>query len=192
MTQIALFGTSADPPTIGHQAILAWLSQQFDQVVVWASDNPFKTQQTSLEHRTAMLSLLIAEINSTQKNIALHPELSSRRTLETLEGAKNYWPDAEYTLVVGSDLAQQIPHWYKIKDLLNQVKLLMVPRPGYNVKDEHLKELKDLGGKVKIASLTGLPVSSTNYRKNGDLHALPSPIQLYIKRENLYQLSNAD
>ena len=55
MTQIALFGTSADPPTSGHQAILLWLSQRFDKVVVWASDNPFKTHQTLLEHRMAML-----------------------------------------------------------------------------------------------------------------------------------------
>ncbi|MFN6300225.1 MAG: nicotinic acid mononucleotide adenylyltransferase, partial [Microcystis sp.] len=28
MLKIALFGTSADPPTAGHQAILKWLSEQ--------------------------------------------------------------------------------------------------------------------------------------------------------------------
>lgn len=32
---IALFGTSADPPTIGHQGILQWLSGRYDVVVVW-------------------------------------------------------------------------------------------------------------------------------------------------------------
>lgn len=186
MTEIALFGTSADPPTIGHQAILTWLSEQFDQVVVWASDNPFKSQQTPLEHRTAMLSVLIEEINTTQNNIALHPELSSRRTLETLEGAKKYWPEAEYTLVIGSDLVQQIPHWYKIETLLKQVKLLIIPRPGYSVEDTHLDALRNLGGQIRIASITGLPVSSTNYRKTGDIHALPPPIKAYIQREHLY------
>lgn len=129
MTQIALFGTSADPPTSGHQAILLWLSQRFDKVVVWASDNPFKTHQTLLEHRMAMLSLLIEEINAQKANIALHPELSSRRTLETLKRAKNYWSDADYTLVVGSDLVQQIPQWYQIETLLKQVELLIIPRP---------------------------------------------------------------
>ncbi|MGL5832760.1 MAG: nicotinate-nucleotide adenylyltransferase, partial [Waterburya sp.] len=34
MKKIALFGTSADPPTIGHQTILQWLSQHYDHVVV--------------------------------------------------------------------------------------------------------------------------------------------------------------
>lgn len=42
MTRVALFGTSADPPTVGHQAILRWLSEHYDQVAVWAADNPFK------------------------------------------------------------------------------------------------------------------------------------------------------
>ncbi|WP_421657438.1 adenylyltransferase/cytidyltransferase family protein [Leptothermofonsia sp. ETS-13] len=67
MLNIALFGTSADPPTAGHRAILVWLSQRYDCVAVWASDNPFKTHQTPLEHRMAMLQLLINDINPPKK-----------------------------------------------------------------------------------------------------------------------------
>lgn len=187
MTQIALFGTSADPPTSGHQAILLWLSQRFDKVVVWASDNPFKTHQTLLEHRMAMLSLLIAEINAPKKNIALHPELSSRRTLETLKGAKNYWSDADYTLVVGSDLIQQIPQWYQIETLLKQVELLIIPRPGYQVIEMDLDHLKKLGATLTIATITGLPVSSSHYRQTGNIEVLTTQVQDYINREKLYE-----
>ena len=57
--KIALFGTSADPPTAAHQTILQWLSDHYDQVAVWASDNPFKENQTPLSHRMTMLALLI-------------------------------------------------------------------------------------------------------------------------------------
>ena len=170
MTQIALFGTSADPPTSGHQAILFWLSQRFDKVVVWASDNPFKTHQTLLEHRMAMLSLLIEEINTPKKNIALHPELSSRRTL-----------------VVGSDLVQQIPQWYQIETLLKQVELLIIPRPGYQVIETDLENLKKLGATLTIATITGLPVSSSHYRQTGNIEVLTTPVQDYINREKLYE-----
>jgi nicotinate-nucleotide adenylyltransferase len=187
MTQIALFGTSADPPTSGHQAILLWLSQRFDKVVVWASDNPFKTHQTLLEHRMAMLSLLIEEINAQKANIALHPELSSRRTLETLKGAKNYWSDADYTLVVGSDLVQQIPQWYQIETLLKQVELLIIPRPGYQVVEMDLDHLKKLGATLTIATVTGLPVSSSHYRQTGNTEVLTTRVQDYINREKLYE-----
>ena len=65
---VALFGTSADPPTAGHQAILKWLSERYDWVAVWASDNPFKFHQTSLEHRGAMLRLLIEDIDFVPTN----------------------------------------------------------------------------------------------------------------------------
>ncbi len=187
MTLIALFGTSADPPTAAHQGILRWLSQKFDQVVVWASDNPFKSHQTPLEHRTAMLSVLIDDIQAEQQNIHLHQELSSRRTLETLAGAKQYWPEANFTLVVGSDLIGQMPHWYKIGELLTQVQLLVVPRPGYAVTEEDLEQLRHLGGTVAIASMIGLPISSTDYRKAGDTQALIPPIQAYIHQEGLYE-----
>ncbi|MGL4880174.1 MAG: adenylyltransferase/cytidyltransferase family protein, partial [Waterburya sp.] len=63
MDKIALFGTSADPPTIGHQTILQWLSKHYDRVVVWASDNPFKEHKTPLVDRTEMLKLTIADLN---------------------------------------------------------------------------------------------------------------------------------
>lgn len=60
--KIALFGTSADPPTQGHQAILAGLAQRYDHVAVWASDNPFKQHGASLEQRTAMLELAVQTV----------------------------------------------------------------------------------------------------------------------------------
>jgi len=56
-----LFGTSADPPTAGHQAILSWLSERYDWVAVWAAD-PLKSHQTPLSHRGSMLRLLIERL----------------------------------------------------------------------------------------------------------------------------------
>jgi nicotinate-nucleotide adenylyltransferase len=187
MKRIALFGTSADPPTAGHQAILSWLSQHYDWVAVWAADNPFKSHQTLLEHRAAMLRLLIEDIPS-RHNIGFHPDLSSYRTVETLEKAKARWgADTDFTLVIGSDLVSQLPRWYSVEDLLRQVQLLVVPRPGYRVEDADLQLLRHLGKKVAIADLTGPDVSSTAYRKNGDTQALTPPIQAYIHREHLYK-----
>ncbi len=190
--RIALFGMSADPPTAGHQAIIKWLSQRYHRVVVWAADNPFKSDQTPLEHRVAMLRLLIAEIDISTDNIALQQELSSYRTLETLEKAKQRWnEDAEFTLVIGSDLLTQLPRWYRIEDLLRQVQLLVVPRPGYVINDGSLAEIEQLGGKIAIANLTGLDVSSTEYRETGDSQTLTPLVTEYIHQQHLYQWQDA-
>lgn len=192
MKRIALFGTSADPPTAGHQAIISWLSERYDWVAVWAADNPFKSHQTPLEHRGAMLRLLIEDIDLPQYNIGFHPELSSYRTLETVENAKELWgADANFTLVIGADLVNQLPRWYRAEDLLRQVQLLVVPRPGYAVEDVDLQQLRQLGAEVVLADLTGLDVSSTAYRENGDTQALTPPIEAYIHREHLYKCQHA-
>lgn len=188
MMKIALFGTSADPPTAGHQKILSWLSERYDWVAVWAADNPFKSHQTPLEHRAAMLRLLIADIDAPRHNIALEQELSSFRTLETVEKAKLIWgEDAELTLIIGSDLLTQLPRWYRIEDLLQEVQLLIVPRPGYAIDESSSEVVQKLGGKIAIASLTGLDVSSTAYREHGDPQALTAPVVAYINREHLYE-----
>lgn len=186
MKRIALFGTSADPPTAGHKTILNWLYQHFDWVAVWASDNPFKSHQTSLEHRSAMLLLMIQEINSPQQNLCLYPELSSPRTLETVARAKSMWGNADFTLVIGSDLVEQLPRWYQVEDLLKQVQLLVVPRPNYPPQELDLWQLRRMGADVAIASLNAPDVSSTSYRETGDTDALTPTIEDYINRENLY------
>lgn len=187
MTTIALFGTSADPPTSGHQTIITSLSQQFDKVIVWASDNPFKSHQTPLEKRSAMLLVLIDNIDSSKKNIFLDSELSSHHTIETVERAQKKWPDAKFNLVVGSDLVKQLPRWYKIKELLQQVGLLIVPRPGIQVQEVDLQQLIELGAELEITSLEVPNVSSSAYREQGDSTTITPPIKDYIYREQLYQ-----
>ncbi|HHP7245137.1 MAG TPA: nicotinate-nucleotide adenylyltransferase [Elainellaceae cyanobacterium] len=187
MTQIALFGTSADPPTAAHQQILNWLSYHFDEVAVWASDNPFKSHQTPLEHRAAMLQLLISDIYPPRKNIRLRQELSSPRALTTVQKAREHWSDAELTLTIGSDLIDQLPRWYRVKELFKHVKLLVIPRPGYSIDESDLGRLRHIGANVAIADITGLPVSSTAYREEGDPETLTPPIEAYIHREQLYE-----
>ncbi|MBD2460455.1 nicotinate-nucleotide adenylyltransferase [Oscillatoria sp. FACHB-1407] len=191
MPNIALFGTSADPPTAAHQEILKWLSHRFDEVAVWASDNPFKSHQTALEHRAAMLRLLINDIYPPRYNIHYHPELSSPRALITVERARHQWQDAEFTMVIGSDLVEQLPRWYRSETLLQQVKLLVVPRPGYALVEGALTQLREMGAEVAIADLTGLPISSTAYREEGDSDVLTPPVEAYIHREHLYACQDA-
>jgi nicotinate-nucleotide adenylyltransferase len=196
---IALFGTSGDPPTKGHQKILQWLSDRYDLCAVWVSNNPFKFHQTNLDHRVEMMRLLIAELNLTlgyapdyfqdDYKVQLHPEISSPRSLVTLNHAKQIWQNAEFTLVVGSDLVSQLPSWYKAEELLQQVKILVVERIGYEVSEQILESLYTMGAKVAIADLVIPEVSSSNFRQNGDLSGIIPSIQEYINLHNLYQNS---
>ena len=185
MKKIALFGTSADPPTIGHQTILYWLGQHFDRVIVWASDNPFKQHQTPLPYRSEMLKLAIAELNL--NNISLYPELSDRFTLITVNRAIAKWGrEIEFSLVVGSDILPQIHNWYRIEELLAEVKVLIVPRLGYAIEKAELAALDSLGGEYAIASLNAPKVSSSSYRLQKDKTMVVPSVRDYIYQQNLY------
>ena len=188
MQKIALFGTSADPPTIGHQTILHWLSQHYDRVVVWASDNPFKQHQTPLKYRSEMLQQGIADLKL--DNISLHPELSDRFTLITVDRAREKWGQAaEFSLIIGSDILPQIHNWYRIEELLSKVKVLIVPRLGYGMKETDLASLHNIGGEYAIASLNAPKVSSSTYRLQKDQSLVTPSVRDYIYRHNLYSVN---
>jgi nicotinate-nucleotide adenylyltransferase len=189
--KIGLFGTSADPPTIAHQEIISWLAAQFDVVAVWAADNPFKTHGASLEQRSQMLELLIAEIDSSvSKHAHVYRELSSQRTLETLITARKMWKDSDFMLTVGADLITQLPDWYRVSELLAQVKLLIVPRTGNQIAAKDLQILTALGAKIEIAPLSTPPISSTAIRNSHSIVGLTPRVAVYIQQHQLYAITD--
>jgi nicotinate-nucleotide adenylyltransferase len=195
--EIALFGTSADPPTYAHARILEYLCEHYDRVAIWAANNPFKSNQTPLCHRHQMLQLLINHclINYCQlarahpgDRLELHPELSHPRTWHTLNQAQARWPDAQFTLVIGADILPQIITWYQAADLLRQVKLLVIPRPGYPIRPTDCAPLEAMTIAITIANLATPAIASSDYRPqpNRKPDLIPPNVQAYIDREQLY------
>jgi nicotinate-nucleotide adenylyltransferase len=189
--QIALFGTSADPPHQGHGAILAWLATQFDHVAVWTANNPFKDHQTDLGDRFRMLELLIDELDAPPERVQGHPELGHMRTVVTLERARQIWPGAEFSLVVGADLVEQLPTWQRAEEIFAAANLLVIPRPGYDLSDASLAALRQRTA-VTVAEMPAIDVSSSRYRRCDDPRALPDApgltpaVQAYITQHHLY------
>ncbi|ASC72675.1 putative nicotinate-nucleotide adenylyltransferase [Halomicronema hongdechloris C2206] len=187
MVSIALFGTSADPPHQGHLAILSWLATEFDHVVVWAANNPFKRHQTSLADRFTMLQLIIDQIEVPAGRISLYPDLGHSRTIVTLERARQKWPEADFTLVIGADLVSQLPRWYRAQEIFAQAHILVVPRPGYRLSQDDLIELRQQGAHISLATMPHrFDMSSSQYRQADDRDVLPPVVQAYIDQNNLY------
>ena len=60
---IALFGTSADPPTIGHKKILEELSKIYQYTISYVSNNPSKKHKEDISIRSHLLKTLIEDLN---------------------------------------------------------------------------------------------------------------------------------
>ena len=135
----------------------------------------------------AMLQLLIQDLKRSRPNVQFYPELSQPRSIHTLTIAKYRWSNADFTFVIGSDLATQLLTWYQIDVLLQEVNLLVVPRPGYPLNETVLDVLRQRGAKMAIADLMGPDTSSTAYREHKDTDGLSPLIEDYIQREHLYE-----
>jgi nicotinate-nucleotide adenylyltransferase len=190
--EIALFGTSADPPTHAHQQAIQWLSQQFALVAVWAADNPDKTHVATLAQRTAMLELLVAELPASGAKV--YPELSDRYTINTLHKAQALWPHARFSLAIGSDLVAQIEHWHRAAELLAEVDLLIIPRPGWRLPEQVWQRLqRSERRRTIVTELATADVSSSALRRslqdsNSDSGLTPA-VRNYIQTAGLYAAS---
>ena len=185
---IALFGTSADPPTLGHEALLSELTKIFPKVITWASDNPDKKHQIPLLKRTQLLKILVKKIS--HPKLELVQELSSPRTIHTLKKTFQLWPEASFSFVIGSDLAMQVPKWLNAKSILSKVRIAIAMRDGWPISDVQLAKIKKLGGKIEILPFTIPESSSSKFRERPHEGLVPSELIPLLLEENLYGLAD--
>jgi len=185
---IALFGTSADPPTLGHEALLSELTKIFPKVITWASDNPDKKHQIPLLKRTQLLRILVKKIS--HPKLELVQELSSPRTIQTLKKAFQLWPEASFSFVIGSDLAVQVPKWLHAKSVLNKATIAIAMRDGWPICDQQLKEIKKLGGEIDLLPFHIPESSSSKFRERPQKLLVPKELVPLLLEENLYGLAD--
>ena len=183
---IALLGTSADPPTRGHQLLLEGLLERFPHVATWASDNPMKQHEVALPQRVNLLAALVAAIGDPR--LELTQELSSPWALTTLDRAHQRWPDRELVFVVGSDLVGQIPQWRQADQVLQRCRLAIVPRSGWPLTPETLARLQALGARVEQLPLAIPATASSHVRRRLESEQVPAAVWPLLLQHNLYGL----
>lgn len=187
---VALLGTSADPPTRGHQALLEGLLARYPRVATWASDNPMKQHGAPLAARAAMLEALVDAIADPRLQLA--QELSSPWAVTTLERAAARWPGQELVFVVGSDLAGQIPRWKQAEAVLARCRLAIVPRAGWPLAPSDLAALEALGARLELLELAVPASASTALRRRPDPARIPAAVWPVLLQHNLYGLTPAN
>ena len=187
MDPIALLGTSADPPTCGHQALLEGLLKLYPRVATWASDNPKKQHGAPLPLRAQLLQALVGQIN--HPGLEQVQALSDPFTIRTLERARAQWPQAQLVFVVGSDLAEQIPSWKQSEQWLPLCRLAIAPRQGWPLSSAALTQLQHLGAELDLLDLMVPASASSALRSAPQQNQLPAAVWPLLLEHNLYGLS---
>ena len=181
----ALFGTSADPPTIGHKKILEELSNIYSCIVAYASDNPKKKHRENIFFRELLLETLIKDINNPK--IIFNQKISSPWAIKSIEECKKIYALDKLDFVIGSDLITELFSWKNFDKIINEVKILIIQREGYPIESNTLKMLEINKVIFEISSLNIPNISSSMVRLNKNYSNLPKSLIDIVKKNNLYE-----
>ena len=182
---IALFGTSADPPTIGHKKILEELSKIYAFTISYVSNNPNKKHKEDISIRSHLLKTLIDDLDNPK--ILFNQRVSSQWALESINNCKKIYEFNNLDFVIGSDLIKDIFHWKNFDKMIKEVSFFIILREGYPVESNTLKMLETYNVKFKISSIKIPNISSSKLRLNFNYSNLPTSLIDIVKKNNLYE-----
>jgi len=182
---IALFGTSADPPTIGHKKILEELSKIYTFTISYVSNNPKKKHIEDISIRSHLLKTLIEDLDNPK--ILFNQCVSSQWAVESIKKCKRIYELTNLDFVIGSDLIQDIFSWKNFDKIIDEVSFLVILREGYPVESNTLKMLETYKVKFKISTIKIPNISSSKLRSNFNYSNLPTSLIDIVKKNNLYK-----
>ena len=182
---IALFGTSADPPTIAHEKILEELSKIYAFTVSYVSNNPNKNHKEDISIRSHLLKTLIEDLDNPK--ILFNQSVSSQWAVESIKKCKGIYEFNNLDFVIGSDLIKDIFYWKNFDKIILEVSFFIILREGYPVESNTFKMLETYKVKFKISTIKIPETSSSNFRLNFNCSNLPASLIDIVKKNNLYE-----
>lgn len=215
MNRIAFYGGSFDPVHRGHITVAKRLVDQFSLdrfVFLPAYHAPHKpeTKPASPYHRFAMLSLATADEPRMSVSTLELDHAEKRYTVDTLPELIDANPDAAIYFVMGADSWTDIRSWKDWEKVLLMANHIVVTRPGYDIRFEHVTEtvrerIVDLRNgnahplnrerelKIYVTDAVKVAVSATEIRddvreddKLDRADDVPKVVAKYIEKYELY------
>ena len=189
--KIGLFGGTFDPIHNGHiQICESFLKSGYiDGLwIIPASIPPLKehTVIASFANRFAMLKLAF-QSKEHVRILDIEDSLPKPNyTIQTVQHLKKIHPNVDFKLCIGADSLKNIHSWYKYQELLLEIDLLVVSRPGVDVNNvENIDSHK-----INFVKHTDTHISSTEIREalkdRRDSKDVPKTVLNYILQNDLY------
>jgi len=133
--EVALLGGSFNPPHVGHLIAAHYVraTQPVDEVwLVPAYRHPFGKPLADFEHRVRMCQAICADASGWLRVSEVESEIDGEgRTIDTLLRLKQTHPGHRYTLVIGSDILKDLPHWKEFERIRELARVLVLHRAGH-------------------------------------------------------------
>jgi len=132
--RVALFGGSFNPPHVAHQMAALYVLETAPVDALWfvpAFEHAFGKPLVAFDDRLAMCGLAAAALGPRVRVSDVEREIGGRSlTLRTVRRLMDLHPEHAFSLVIGSDLLEDVAGWYRGDELARTVPFIVVGRPG--------------------------------------------------------------
>ena len=199
MERIGIYGGTFNPPHMGHVHVAhhAIGTLCLDKLLIIPSNIPPHTELSkdspTPTQRLQMLQMTFAGEEKTEISDVELRRGGISYTYDTVAQIRDAYPQAELTLLVGTDMLLSFDRWYRFKELLSEVTLAVFYRGDKEEKSRILKKKEELeaqGAKITLVENPVIPISSTQLRRMMAFDCageyLPESIRRYILENGLY------
>lgn len=175
-----------------HAGETALYQAELDRVLFVPAGEPWQKSDrllTGAAHRLEMIRLAIADTDGFEVDVRELERVGPTYTIDTLLS----FPEAEeLSLILGADAALGLPTWHRWEEVVDRVSLLVVPRPGTDV-----REVQSVLPDAVFLDMAVLEISGTEIREMAQIgepfrFLVPLAVHDYIESLGLYAQPRGD
>lgn len=203
MQRIGIYGGTFNPVHIGHirAAKYAIEALKLDKLLLIPNrTTPCKQQTADMigpRHRLAMLRIAVSGCEKMEVSDMELTREGISYTYQTLRQLRCEYPDAQFVLLLGSDMFQSIHHWKNTEEILRHAQLGVFCRGGRKeaaALESQKEHLEAMGAAVHLLDNPITDISSTQLRRLLVFRCaspfLPEGVEAYIRENGLYGVTD--
>ena len=133
MHNIGIYGGSFNPVHFGHVGLAKWVIENTDLDELWlmvSPNNPLKEADSLApeEERLAAVREAVKDIPGVKVSDFEFSLPRPSYTANTLRALRKYYPDYEFTLVIGEDNIAIFDRWREYEYILENFRIFVYPR----------------------------------------------------------------
>lgn len=190
MKKIGLFFGSFNPIHIGHLIIANYMANHTDLKEVWlmvSPHNPLKKKDTliNMYDRLEMVNLALEDAENLRSSDFEFRLDQPSYTIDTLTHLREYYPDNEFVLIMGSDNLHTLKRWKNYEILLRDYQIYIYPRPGFECQ-EYMDHPSITITKTPLMELSSTFLRKSIKEKKNIKYFLPDKVLEFIDKKGLY------
>lgn len=187
--KVGILGGTFNPPHLGHLIIADQVKNQLglEKILFLPSAEPPHAQgkkTIDAKHRVKMVEQAIAERPDFEIELSEIQRGGKSYTYDTIRRLTEENPEIDYYFIIGADMVENLPTWYKVEELINLIQFVAVNRPSYSVETDY---------PLIFIDVPNIEISSSLVRQKLMDHCsvnylIPDSVIQYIEKEGLYDI----